>query len=187
MLSKEFLIERGYCCGHGCLMCPYEPKHTKDNTVLAEDVCLYSGLPSPNSYRKKDKKIMKVGIVTGVFDLIHPGHFKLLQWCRERCEFLIVMLQKYTDERPNKRAPIQTWKERQLQLLGIRYVDEVIPYHTERDLSHLLSNHTPHIRFLGSDYQNTPHTGIELNQPVQYCDRFGDYSTTNLIQQIKES
>ena len=34
MLSKEFLTERGYCCGHGCLMCPYEPKHKKDNTIL---------------------------------------------------------------------------------------------------------------------------------------------------------
>ena len=34
MLSKEFLTERGYCCGHGCLMCPYEPKHTKGNKNL---------------------------------------------------------------------------------------------------------------------------------------------------------
>tara|TARA_Y100000592_G_scaffold15192_1_gene22142 strand:+ start:3132 stop:3848 length:717 start_codon:yes stop_codon:yes gene_type:complete len=34
MLSKEFLTERGYCCGHGCLMCPYEPKHIKGNTNL---------------------------------------------------------------------------------------------------------------------------------------------------------
>ena len=34
MLSREFLTERGYCCGHGCLMCPYEPKHIKDNTIL---------------------------------------------------------------------------------------------------------------------------------------------------------
>ena len=34
MLSREFLTERGYCCGHGCLMCPYEPKHIKDNTLL---------------------------------------------------------------------------------------------------------------------------------------------------------
>ena len=128
-----------------------------------------------------------VGIITGVFDLLHPGHMYLLQWCRERCEFLIVMLQKFTDERPDKREPIQTWEERQLQLQGIRYVDEVIPYHTERDLSHLLSHHTPHIRFLGSDYRNTPHTGIELNQPVFYCERFGNYSTTDLIKKIKES
>ena len=34
MLSKEFLVQRGYCCGHGCLMCPYEPKHTEGNTNL---------------------------------------------------------------------------------------------------------------------------------------------------------
>ena len=34
MLSREFLVQRGYCCGHGCLMCPYEPKHQKDNTIL---------------------------------------------------------------------------------------------------------------------------------------------------------
>ena len=34
MLSQSFLIQRGYCCGHGCLMCPYEPKHTKGNTKL---------------------------------------------------------------------------------------------------------------------------------------------------------
>ena len=94
MLSKEFLLERGHCCGHGCLMCPYHPKHTEGNT-----------------------KVMRVGIVTGVFDLLHPGHIKLLQWCRERCEFLIVMLQKFTDERPNKGFSIQTWEE-ELQLLN---------------------------------------------------------------------
>jgi len=59
MLSREFLTERGYCCGHGCRMCPYEPKHIKDNTVLEENICLYSGLPSPKSYEKKRKKVKK--------------------------------------------------------------------------------------------------------------------------------
>ncbi len=49
MLSKEFLIERGYCCGHGCLMCPYEPKHTKGNTKL-------NGKNKKNT-RDKDKKV----------------------------------------------------------------------------------------------------------------------------------
>ena len=47
MLSKEFLIERGYCCGHGCLMCPYEPKHTKGNENLM-------------SYGNLEKKILIV-------------------------------------------------------------------------------------------------------------------------------
>lgn len=25
-LSREFLLNRGYCCGNGCLNCPYKPK-----------------------------------------------------------------------------------------------------------------------------------------------------------------
>jgi UV DNA damage endonuclease len=29
MLSKQFLIKRKQCCGNGCFMCPYIPKHTK--------------------------------------------------------------------------------------------------------------------------------------------------------------
>ena len=38
MLSKEYLLERGYCCGHGCLMCPYIPKHIKGNTMSKEKI-----------------------------------------------------------------------------------------------------------------------------------------------------
>jgi len=38
MLSKEYLLERGYCCGLGCLMCPYEPKHTEGNTIMSKKV-----------------------------------------------------------------------------------------------------------------------------------------------------
>ena len=40
MLSRSFLIQRGYCCGHGCLMCPYIPKHTKGNTNMKQNKIL---------------------------------------------------------------------------------------------------------------------------------------------------
>ena len=52
MLSREFLIKRGYCCGHGCLMCPYEPKHTKGNTNLMSD--------SYGAAKELEKKILIV-------------------------------------------------------------------------------------------------------------------------------
>jgi len=35
-LSKEFLTERGWCCGSGCTNCPYTPKHRRGNTELAK-------------------------------------------------------------------------------------------------------------------------------------------------------
>lgn len=34
-LSREVLLERGWCCGNGCTMCPYEPRHLRGSTSLA--------------------------------------------------------------------------------------------------------------------------------------------------------
>ncbi|MBU63035.1 MAG: hypothetical protein CMI26_11095 [Opitutae bacterium] len=30
ILSRDFLLKQGKCCGSGCQMCPYEPKHQKN-------------------------------------------------------------------------------------------------------------------------------------------------------------
>ena len=34
MLSREFLIEQGECCGNECCMCPYEPIYQKGSTKM---------------------------------------------------------------------------------------------------------------------------------------------------------
>ena len=34
MLSSQFLIDQKQCCGNGCMMCPYEPRHIKGNDQL---------------------------------------------------------------------------------------------------------------------------------------------------------
>jgi hypothetical protein len=36
-LSREYLLSRGYCCGFGCLNCPYNPKHTKGSKEQSKD------------------------------------------------------------------------------------------------------------------------------------------------------
>ena len=38
MLSRTFLIKNKKCCGNGCFMCPYKPKHYKGSSILREDV-----------------------------------------------------------------------------------------------------------------------------------------------------
>ena len=34
IMTKKYLAERGYCCGNGCLHCPYYPRARKGNTTL---------------------------------------------------------------------------------------------------------------------------------------------------------
>ena len=65
MLSREFLIERGYCCGHGCLMCPYIPKHIKGNTVMRKNILIVSALEVETQGQLEDWKPHNL-LITGV-------------------------------------------------------------------------------------------------------------------------
>lgn len=31
VMTEEYHINRGYCCGSGCKNCPYEPRHQRGN------------------------------------------------------------------------------------------------------------------------------------------------------------
>jgi len=34
IMTAKYLTDRGWCCGNGCLNCPYHPRATKGNTNL---------------------------------------------------------------------------------------------------------------------------------------------------------
>lgn len=36
IMTAHYLAKRGWCCGNGCLNCPYQPKAVKGNTHLRE-------------------------------------------------------------------------------------------------------------------------------------------------------
>jgi len=103
---------------------------------------------------------MRIGFTASTFDLLHAGHVTMLREAKDQCDYLIVGLQ--TDpsiDRPEKNAPVQTVVERYTQLNGIKYVDEIIPYNSEKDLEDILTMYTIHVRILGEEYKNKTFTG----------------------------
>ena len=55
MLSRLFLIKNKKCCGEGCLMCPYEPKHTKNTNQISKKIlltCTEEELSEINDYKE---------------------------------------------------------------------------------------------------------------------------------------
>ncbi len=38
MLSRLFLLKNKKCCGEGCFMCPYDPKHFQDSETIRKEV-----------------------------------------------------------------------------------------------------------------------------------------------------
>ena len=147
-------------------------------------------MPTENEKLKKRWGV-KVGIVAGNFDVIHPGYVKLFEDAKENaCNYLIVALQSDpTIDRPKKNKPVQTVEEREYILKSIRYVDEVLHYDTEDQLYDILENCDYDVRILGSDY-NLPgkqFTGWKLNKPIYFHNRDHDYSASDLKKRIAES
>lgn len=96
---------------------------------------------------------MKIGIIFGAWDLLHAGHLSILETAKSRCDHLIVGLHiDPSTERSTKNKPVESLLERQMRLRSCRYVDEVIVYETEKDLSEILKSILIHERYIGSDY-----------------------------------
>src|SRR6056297_493439 len=106
---------------------------------------------------------MRVGFTCSSWDLLHAGHVQMLREAKEQCDYLLVGLQTDpTLDRPTKNQPVQTIVERYTQLKGVRYVDEIIPYATERDLEDILTIYHIDVRILGEEYRDLDFTGKDI-------------------------
>jgi glycerol-3-phosphate cytidylyltransferase len=107
---------------------------------------------------------MIIGFTCSAFDLLHPGHLAMLEECKEYCDHLIVGL--HTDpsiDRPGvKNKPVQSTFERYIQLNSCKFVDQIIPYDTEKDLKNLLATIKINIRFIGYEYIDKDYTGKDI-------------------------
>lgn len=103
---------------------------------------------------------MRVGFTCSTFDLLHAGHIIMLREAKEQCDYLICGLQVDPSlDRPEKNAPIQTVVERYTQLKAVGYVDEIIPYSSEKDLEDILTMYPIDVRILGQEYKDKTFTG----------------------------
>jgi glycerol-3-phosphate cytidylyltransferase len=134
------------------------------------------------------KKKYNIGFTCSCFDLLHSGHITMLQEAKSICDYLIVGLQvDPTIDRPEKNKPIQSLMERQIQLNAVKYVDEVIIYHTEDELIELLKSLPIDVRIIGSDYINKYFTGSDLEIDIYYNKREHNWSTTRLKKLILDN
>ena len=130
-----------------------------------------------------------IGFTCSCFDLLHAGHILMLKDAKNQCDYLIVGLQTDpTIDRPKvKNKPIQSLKERKIQLKAVKYVDKIITYNTEDELYSLLQKTNPDIRILGSDYKGKSFTGDDLNIKIYYHNRNHNFSSTNIRKKIVEN
>jgi glycerol-3-phosphate cytidylyltransferase len=129
---------------------------------------------------------MKIGFVASCFDLFHAGHILMLKEAKTQCDYLIVALQTDpTIDRPDtKNKPVQSLFERFVQIQACEYVDEIVPYTTEKELLDMLRSYPIDVRIIGEEYKESNFTGKELDIPIYYNKRRHSFSTTELRKRV---
>ena len=99
---------------------------------------------------------MIIGYTTGVYDMFHVGHLRLIKRAKEMCDYLIVgvstdeLVQSYKNK-----TPMIPFEQRTEIVAACRYVDEVVPQTT---MDKLVAWNTLHfdVMFHGDEWKGTP-------------------------------
>lgn len=136
--------------------------------------------------REDEDKI--IGFTCGAFDLCHAGHILMFRNAKSLCDYLIVGLQEdpSVDRPDTKNRPIMSVKERLIILEGIKYIDEIFTYKTEKDLYNWLKKNQKRIdvRILGEDWKGKKITGQDLSIKIYFNKRTHKFSTTELRDRV---
>ena len=140
-----------------------------------------------DAWRKQNLKQVR-GIIAGAFDVVHPGYMQMFKESKKHCNHLTILLHKDpASSNKSKLKTILSLEERKEILLGIKYIDSVEVYETEKELYDLLKKQNFDVRILGEDYKEKQITGPELTKKIIFLDRNHGWSTTLFKKKIFES
>lgn len=132
---------------------------------------------------------LKVGFTNGCFDLIHPGHVRLLSEARAACDRLIVGLNTDASVRRLKgpTRPVQVEAARAVVMASLAPVDMVVLFAEDTPLE-LIVALRPDVLVKGADYTIEQVVGAELVQgwggAVVLVDLEQGHSTTGTIRRM---
>jgi D-beta-D-heptose 7-phosphate kinase/D-beta-D-heptose 1-phosphate adenosyltransferase len=127
---------------------------------------------------------MRTVWVNGCFDVLHVGHIELFKHAKSLGNKLIVGIDsdKRVKELKGESRPINTQTDRKILLDSIKYIDEVIIFNNENELSELIKDNRVDIMVVGSDYKNKRVVGSNNSKEVIFFKRINGYSTTKILE-----
>jgi D-beta-D-heptose 7-phosphate kinase/D-beta-D-heptose 1-phosphate adenosyltransferase len=133
---------------------------------------------------------LRIGFTNGCFDLLHPGHLKVLKEARGFCDRLVVGLNSDASARRLKgpERPIQDEIARAHMLAALEAVDLVVIFAEDTPLE-LIGRVRPQVLVKGGDYKRDEVIGREIVEAaggeVILVELLPDASTTRLVERSR--
>lgn len=108
------------------------------------------------SITRAGRRLLRVGLTGGVFDIIHVGHVATLSKAKSMCDVLVVIIARdKTVEKLKGKRPINDEKRRKAVIAALKPVDATI-LGDERDFMKPVRAVYPDVVFLGYDQTLLP-------------------------------
>ena len=121
--------------------------------------------------------------LNGCFDVLHMGHIKLFQRARQMGMRVLVGID--TDERitsaKGEGRPVNNLKDRVEFLRSIKYIDEVVVFNTDEELSNTIKEYAPRYMLIGDDYKDKEIIGSKWIKEIIYVPRYQGLSSSAII------
>ncbi len=133
----------------------------------------------------------KVVFTNGCFDILHAGHVSGLQQAKSFGDVLVVGINSdgSVQRLKGKGRPIVKLDDRIKMLEALSCVDYIIPFDEDTPLT-TISDIVPQILVKGEEYRHKNVVGADIvlknGGEVRFVDMYGGYSTSSIINSIKE-
>jgi D-beta-D-heptose 7-phosphate kinase/D-beta-D-heptose 1-phosphate adenosyltransferase len=137
------------------------------------------------------KQGLRIGFTNGCFDILHPGHVKVLTAARGACDRLIVGLNSDASVRRLKGEgrPVQDQRARSEVLAALEAVDLVAIFEQDTPIR-LITQIKPSVLVKGGDYTRAEVVGHEIVEAyggeVLLVEILPGFSTTSLVKRARE-
>jgi len=134
---------------------------------------------------------LRIGFTNGCFDILHPGHVKVLTAARGACDRLIVGLNSDASAQRLKGEgrPVQDERARAEVLAALKAVDLVVLFEEDTPIK-LIAQVRPSVLVKGGDYTREQVIGHEIVEAnggeVMLVDILAGFSTTSLVKRARE-
>jgi D-beta-D-heptose 7-phosphate kinase / D-beta-D-heptose 1-phosphate adenosyltransferase len=133
---------------------------------------------------------LRIGFTNGCFDILHPGHVKVLTAARAACDRLVVGLNSDASVKRLKgeSRPVQDEQARAEVLAALEAVDLVAIFEEDTPIR-LITAVTPSVLVKGGDYTREQVVGHEIVEAaggvVMLVDILQGFSTTALVDRAR--
>ena len=121
----------------------------------------------------------------GCFDILHIGHIELFKFCKSQGDRVVVGIDSDSrvQQLKGSKRPVNHQNDRREMLLSIRYIDEVVIFNSNKELENFIKTLKPRM-VIGAHYKHKTVIGADHATGVTFFDIIGNYSTTNMIDEI---